>query len=184
MSFLEITGFILAVIGVVLATHQSVFTWIISVFSPIIYIFIFIDSKLYADALLQLFFIFLSVYGFIIWKRKTHTEPLPVRFILKKEIPVYVISVISLAFVLYFFLSRFTNSDVPLPDSMLTSLSVVATVMTAKKIIENWLVWVVTNSFYVILFCYKNLHLTALLYLLLGIMAIYGFKKWKKELIN
>jgi nicotinamide mononucleotide transporter len=81
-----------------------------------------------------------------------------------------------------FFLKIFTNSDVPLADGFLTSLSILATFYTAKKIIQNWLIWIIADVLYTVLFFYKELYITALLYLILVVLAIYGLIQWKKQI--
>lgn len=181
MSTLEIIGFILTIVGVILASRQTVFTWVISVFSPMIYIVIFYNSKLYADALLQFFFISLSAYGFYNWKKERLIAKSAVRNLIQSEIYSGILFVLISTVFFYFFLKKFTNSDVPFADGFLTSLSVLATFFTAKKIIENWWIWILADVLYTILFIHKELYITAFLYLMLALLAVYGLFQWRKE---
>ena len=71
MSWLEIVGFILTILGVVLSSYQLIWSWPINIVSPVAYVFIFFQSKLYGDMALQFMFIGLAVYGWINWSRKT-----------------------------------------------------------------------------------------------------------------
>jgi nicotinamide mononucleotide transporter len=181
MTSLEIIGFLLTIAGVIFASHQHVLTWIISIVSPIVYVFVFFNAKLYADVLLQFFFIALSVYGFYCWKIQKVQSENAVRKINNTEIIYSSILTIGLSFFFYYFLKRFTNSDVPFADAVLTSLSLIATWLTAKKFLENWWIWIIADLLYAILFLYKQLYITSVLYLLLAFLAIYGLLKWKKE---
>jgi nicotinamide mononucleotide transporter len=182
MSLLEIIGFILTIIGVILASNQTIFTWVISVFSPVIYVVVFYNSKLYADALLQIFFILLAIYGYFKWKNKQLISKSSVRNWLPGEVYFGSAFVLIATILFYFFLKIFTNSDVPLADGFLTSLSILATFYTAKKIIQNWLIWIIADVLYTVLFFYKELYITALLYLILVVLAIYGLIQWKKQI--
>lgn len=184
MSSVEIFGFFLTIAGVVLASHQHLSSWLLSIVSSIIYIFIFFQVKLYADVLLQFFFISLSVYGFYCWKEGKSKLIAAVRKITKKEIFLSTFFVIFSCSCLYFFLNNFTNSDVPFADSFLTTLSLLATWLTAKKIIENWWIWIVADILYSYLFWYKELYVTSFLYLILSSLAIYGLVKWKKQILE
>ena len=79
-------------------------------------------------------------------------------------------------------LSRFTDSPVPGLDSFLTSLSIVATWMLARKIYEHWLLWIVVNSVSAVLFLTKGLYPTVILYVVYGIMSFAGLAAWKKTI--
>jgi nicotinamide mononucleotide transporter len=182
MSSLEIIGFILTIAGVILATNQTIFTWVISVFSPVIYIVVFYNSKLYADALLQIFFILLSAYGFFNWKNKQLVSKSAVKNWLPRDIFKGSAFVLLSTILFYFFLRSYTNSDVPLADAFLTSLSLIATYFAAKKIIQNWWIWILADVLYTVLFLYKELYITSLLYFILVVLAINGLLQWKKQI--
>lgn len=75
-----------------------------------------------------------------------------------------------------------TSSDVPLIDAFLTSGSLLATYMSAQKWLENWLLWIFVNILYIALYIYKDLHLTALLYGLFIVLAVFGWVQWSKKI--
>jgi nicotinamide mononucleotide transporter len=89
---------------------------------------------------------------------------------------------IPLVAVMYQVLDRFTDSPVPLWDSFITSLSIIATWMLARKIYEHWYLWIIVNSTSVILFCIKGLYPTVVLYLVYFAMSFAGLREWKKSL--
>jgi nicotinamide mononucleotide transporter len=182
MPLLEIIGFILTIAGVLFASHQNSITWLISIVSPLLYIVVFYNSKLYADAFLQFFFIALSVYGLLSWRKEKLKLNHAVRKMNLNEIMLSLFSTIVLCACFYFFLKNYTNSDVPFADAFLTTLSLLATWLTAKKIIENWWIWIFADVLYAFLFFYKELYITSFLYLILAALAVYGLFKWKKQI--
>jgi nicotinamide mononucleotide transporter len=93
---------------------------------------------------------------------------------------ILVIVFVLLYFVLWFVLSRFTDSPVPEADSFITSLSIVATWMLARKIYEHWYLWIIVNTASAILFITRGLYPTVILYFVYFIMSFTGIKVWKK----
>jgi nicotinamide mononucleotide transporter len=87
---------------------------------------------------------------------------------------------VLLYFLLWFILSRFTDSPVPEADSFITSLSIVATWMLARKIYEHWYLWIIVNTASAILFIARGLYPTVFLYFVYFIMSFTGIKVWKK----
>ena len=81
-----------------------------------------------------------------------------------------------------YYLDSFTDSDVPYYDGATTVFSFIATWMMTRKIIQNWLLWIVVDIASAGLYLYKGLYLTALLFVLYTLMAVYGYLEWKKHL--
>jgi nicotinamide mononucleotide transporter len=82
---------------------------------------------------------------------------------------------------IWFILKNYTDSNVPVADSLATSLSIVATWMLARKILEHWLVWIFVDLFSIGLFWYKELYPTVVLFVVYTIMAVVGYFEWKKD---
>jgi nicotinamide mononucleotide transporter len=127
-------------------------------------------------------FIGLSIYGWINWSRKAVSPKKAVTNVSLIAILIYLFVSLILFVSFYFLLKYYTNSDVPLADAILTSLSVVASIMAAKKQIENWLVWIVVDIAYVFLYLNKSLVITALLYGIITLLAVYAYFQWRKEI--
>ena len=89
---------------------------------------------------------------------------------------------VLLYFILWFVLSKLTDSPVPEWDSFITSLSIIATWMLARKIYEHWFLWIIVNSASVIIFIAKGLYPTVILYLVYLGMSFAGLKVWKRSL--
>lgn len=89
---------------------------------------------------------------------------------------------LALFSLMYFILDRFTDSPVPVWDSFITSLSVVATWMLARKIFEHWYLWIVVNSVAVVLFITRGLYPTVVLYLIYWMMSFVGLREWRRSM--
>jgi len=181
--YIEITGAVLSLIYLYLSIKQKIGLWIFGFVCSALYVVVFFNSKFYADMSLQFYYLGVSVYGWISWKSgKLHTgKELPVKRVNIRQ--VIVLSAITIAvFLLYYFiLARYTDSPLPISDSFTTALSITATWMLAKKLIEHWLLWIVVDAVSAGLYFYKELYPTAVLFILYTIMAVVGFVEWKKE---
>jgi nicotinamide mononucleotide transporter len=94
---------------------------------------------------------------------------------------VNLVIVTGLIYILYYLLlSRFTDSTIPKADSLVGALGIVGTWMLARKLIENWYVWIVADGLCVWLYVYKGLYPTAILYVIYTLMSVVGYFEWKK----
>ena len=152
-----------------------------------LYIVVFYKSRFYADMSFQFYYLLISIYGWYYWlsgKKRKSTGSI----IAKKLNPVqwvYALVFSAMFFLLiYFILKSLTDSDVAIGDAFTTSLSFVATWLLARKIIENWLFWIVVDMTSAGLYIYKGLYPTAILFTVLTILAFIGYFKWKKYLLD
>jgi nicotinamide mononucleotide transporter len=186
-NYIELLGAILGVIYVFFSIRQNILTWPVGLLSSILYVWIFFNSKLYADMGLQMYYVFISIYGWYEWLKGNQDnarEKLEVnRLNLKLGILLIVISLIIFGMI-WLILINYTDSQVPVADSLATSLSIVATWMLARKILENWLVWIFVDAFSIGLFIYKGLLPTVILFVVYTIMAVVGFVEWKKDFVE
>jgi len=183
-NYIELLGAILGIAYIVLSIRQNIWTWPIGLATSILYVWVFLVSKLYADMSLQMYYVFISIYGWYEWIRvnqTNRTEPLKMSH-LQRRLGVILSVVTFLIFLLiWYILKTFTDSQVPVADALATSLSIVATWMLARKILEHWIIWIIVDTFSVGLFWYKNLMPTVLLFVVYTIMAVIGYIEWKKE---
>jgi nicotinamide mononucleotide transporter len=187
-NWVEISGALLGVMYVFLSVKQNILTWLMGLFSSVLYIYVFFSSGFYADMTLQFYYVWISIYGWILWakgKPTEHgTEPLPVTNTGKKLALILVVVSLLLWSLIWFILKKFTNSPVPVGDSFVTSLSIVATWMLARKMLEQWLVWIIVDLVSLLLFLYKGLYPTSILYAIYTVVAVWGYFEWKKDLIK
>lgn len=184
VNWVEITGSILSLIYLYLSIRQKVSLWIFGFLASALYVVVFFDSKLYADMSLQLYYLVVSVYGWINWKRGKEEKELPATATTKKLWIKLALATVAIYFIYYFVLLYFTDSTIPKSDSLVGALSVIATWMLARKLIENWLVWIVADALCVGLYIYKGLYPTAILFVIYTVMAVVGYIQWRKTIEN
>jgi nicotinamide mononucleotide transporter len=184
---LEILAVALGLAYVILAALKNRWCWPFGILGSLVSMYIFVTySFLYAEAILYCYYVLAGIWGWIQWNKPqkedtaTDISQKPLIEHLKLILLGLVLSVL-LFLVLYF---AFPKSQRPLFDSLTTVFSFIATWITIKKWIENWLYWIVINVASVILYYSRGLEIYALLMLLNAIMAVYGYFKWKKMLEN
>lgn len=183
-NYIELFGAILGFVYIFFSIRQNILTWPVGLLTSLLYVWVFLVSKLYADMALQMYYVAISIYGWYEWlhgNKANHAEPVSVsRLTWKLAVLLSFLSLI-LFFLIWLVLENFTDSPVPVADSLATSLSIVATWMLARKILEHWLVWIFVDAFSMGLFWYKGLHPTVFLFAVYTIMAVFGYLEWKKE---
>lgn len=185
--FLEYFGVLTGLIYLVLEIFQHRAMWVVGFLTSFTYIFVFFFSKFYADMSLNIYYVGISIYGFWQWRHKplgeaeTGKEVIVFRH-LQTRLALGIIAVSAVLYgCMYFILSHYTDSPVPAGDAFTTSLSITATWMLAKRIIEHWWFWVVINFVSVVLYYQRELYPTCFLFLCYGILAIIGWINWKKK---
>ena len=182
---IELLGAILGILYIIFSIRKNILTWPTGIITSLLYIVVFFQSALYAAMGLQVYYVLISIYGWILWlrgKNENKKSLLPVQIVKRKLwIKIAAVSVIIYAVIL-FILLNFSDSDVPFMDSLTTSLSIVATWMLAKKYIEHWIIWIFVDVVSSGLYIYKNLWPTVVLFVVYTVMAFIGFVEWKKDL--
>jgi len=183
----EVAGAILGVLYVFFSVRQSILTWPTGLLTALFYIIVFYKSGLYAAVGLQTYYVVISVYGWYFWLKGSNPvqgNPLQVRRSTNQILIILGSVSILLYIVLYQLLKQLTDSDVPHFDAFTTAWSITATWMLAKKYIETWLIWIIVDVLSIGLYVHKSLWATALLFIVYSIMAIEGWKEWRKDLYS
>jgi nicotinamide mononucleotide transporter len=207
-NYIELFGAVTGVLYVFLEIRQTIWLWPVGILTSAVYIWVFFTSKFYADMSLQGYYLVISVLGWYWWARGTGRgsqglghraddktgegetgklgeekgKSLKVtRLTLKTGSALSIVFIILYA-VMWLILTRLTDSPVPVRDSFITSLSIIATWMLARKIYEHWFLWIVVNSTAAILFLTRGLYPTVILYIVYGIMSFAGLIEWKKSI--
>ncbi len=180
---LEVLGITTSLICVWLNTQQNIWGWFWSIISSGIYGVIFWQFGLKSDAELQGVFILLSLYGIYQWKfSKDEKVALSVSKIPSNSILTCLILSGIFTLISGYLHQQYLQASLPYLDSFLTGISLIATWMTARKYLENWMLWIVANVCYVGMYLYKGLYGTSILYVLLIALAMKGFIDWKKSM--
>lgn len=184
--YVELLGAVLGFVYIFLSIRQNIFTWPVGLLTSALYVYVFLVSKFYADMGLQVYYVFVSIYGWYYWLKgnpKTDNE-LPVSKTPRQlYLPLLLITVV-LFVILVFVLKYYTDSPVPFGDSLTTALSIVATWMLARKYLEHWLIWVFVDAFSAFLYVFKGLWPTVILFIVYTVMAVLGYRSWKKDLLK
>lgn len=180
---IEIWGFLFGIAYVVLATRQSVWCWPAGIVNVIMYILVFWRSGLYGDSALQVFYLGMSFYGLYLWLRPKSSTGGTLQITTTTATRLGVLGLLTLASTALFgyILDNYTDSTIPYLDGFTTALGLFATWMTARKLLENWLVWIFTNLLCTGIYFYKELYTTMVFYFILTVLAINGYYQWKRQ---
>lgn len=171
---------IFGVAQVLLAQRNHVLTYPAGIISIVLSIYILTVAVLYAEALLNIYYLVMSIYGWYLWSRKTGKPLLPVTFTTRKEWNITALIVVGGWIVLYAVLRLFTTSDVPVWDAWVSATAWAGMWLLARRKVENWLLLNLSNLFAVPLQFYKHLPLFALLTVVLFVVACFGYFDWRK----
>lgn len=160
--------------------------WIYGILSSALFAWIFFKSLLYANAFLYIYYVIIGFYGWYTWSRSDKQTDKGAKLTIKrssvKKLIAYVSTSVICAIPVYFILKKFSDSDAPLIDSILTTGGMVATWMLTLKLIEQWIFWIVIDLMWCGLLIYKGMYPGLLLFIAYTILAFKGYFKWKKEL--
>lgn len=181
MNPLEIFANISNLVSVYLANRNSVHTWWIGIIGGILYGVMFYEVKLYADVILQIFFILTNFYGWRAWLcGGANKEELPITRIAYRQLIAYVMLAAAVTFGHGFLLLKLTDASFPFVDSVILIFSIVAQFLLMKRKVESWIFWILVDLVAVPLYAAKELYLTSAIYFLFLINAVFGLLNWLK----
>ena len=182
---LDLIGAIIGLIYIWQEYKACTWLWITGVIMPVVYMFVYLEAGLYADFGMQVYYTCAAIYGLLVWKfcRKkgqSAGEDMPITHVRRSLLlPSLLFFLIAWA-VVWVVLVRFTNSTVPVADAFGNALSFVGLWWLARKYVEQWLVWVVVDTELSLLYIYKGIPFTAILYAIYVPMAVAGYFKWRR----
>ena len=182
-SITEWLIFVTALLYVVLAAMEHVLCWLFGILSSALTVYLCYSGHLFLESGLNIFYVLIGIYGWYEWLYGSaeHTALPVVSYPLKKN-GVLLLSGVAAWIPLGFIAHRYSTQVLPYIDAFITAFSLVATWMTAKKIIENWLYWIVIDALAVFLYAYRGFYLLSLLYVIYTILAAAGYLSWRKKL--
>lgn len=181
-SCAEVIGFVTGALNVWLVTRENIWSWPVGLVNASFYAVVFMRTGLYSDTGLQVVYFVLSLYGWWHWWRGG-PDRAPV---VVTRVPLrlwFTLALITTAawFVLSSITKRIPGAAMPHLDAALVSVSLVAMWMMTRKLLENWILWIVVDMIYIGLFINRGLRLTAVLYTVFLALALLGFFKWKRS---
>jgi len=181
-NIVELTGSLLGIVYVLLASKQNVWCWLVGNISVALYIVVFFMAKLYGDVLLQFFYLIMGFYGWYLWlNNNKENEKTSIRLIDKQSLILLTVITLLGTFIIGFLLS-YTDNTIPYWDGFTTALGLAGTWMTAKKYLESWLMWIFANFVCVGVYYYKGLYPTVVFYFIMAVLAYRGYLIWRNEL--
>jgi len=181
LSWIELFGALISAWAVWLTAQRRPWCWPVGLLSVAIYVWIFAEAKLYSDALLQVAFALLIVYGWNKWLRnlgddgRVQVAKLPVQQALT-HIALGVLGALALGFAMH----RWTDATLPWLDATLTAFSLVAQWWQGRRHIAAWWLWIAVDVIYVGEYVYKHLMITSVLYAGFVVLAVIGMRSWQQ----
>jgi nicotinamide mononucleotide transporter len=181
MTWLEAVAVFFGITSVFYSIKKNILVFPTGMISTIIYVYICLKYKLYADMGINAYYFAMSIYGWYLWSRPSNGNPeRPVTWLNNKGLVHAVLLFLGSYGALYFVLANFTDSDVPYWDSFTTASAFVGMWLMAKKKVENWIAWIITDIVSVPLYFYKGLMLTSFQFLFFTVLATIGLFEWIK----
>ncbi|HCF24165.1 MAG TPA: nicotinamide mononucleotide transporter [Novosphingobium sp.] len=182
LKALEWAAMALGLINIALLIFRSQWNFAFAIASVTLYVFIFFESRLYAESGLQVFFILANVWGWVLWHRAAQSglddSRVPVRWLDWQSRAVWLTVTAAISLNLGWVMHRYTNAAMPFADSAIAGASVAAQILLGYRRIENWVLWIVIDVAAVLLYINRGLYPTAGLYGGMLVMSLFGLKEW------
>jgi nicotinamide mononucleotide transporter len=183
MSWLEIVAAAILVVSVALSAIENIWSWPTAIAGVAMYIFVLYEAKLYSDMCLQFIYVVINVYGWWKWLHGgqndgvLHVSRAPLRVLIVGSL---IACAGAAAFGLVF--QHFTAASFPFADSALSWFSLLAQYLMARKYLENWHLWIALDLFYIPMYIYKHLYVTAVLYAVFIVPCVLGVVQWTRAM--
>jgi nicotinamide mononucleotide transporter len=178
-SWAELLGFASGLLTVYLVVRQHIGNWPLGIANVLLLMVAFWHVGLFGDAWLQVVYVVLGAYGW--WRWNSGAVQQRVRTTTRAEWWWLAAAGVLLTVLLWWYLDRYTESTVPWPDAATTAVSLLATYGQTRRLVESWWLWIAVDIVYVPLYGYKDLWLTALLYLVFLGLCVVGLRAWRAQ---
>ena len=176
-SWLELLAVAFGTVQVFLSKANKISNYYFGIISILLTISVYFEARLYAEILLNVYYLTMSIYGIWYWKFKNKQE-VSITNCTRRDWGIVFSIVLGGYVILYWALVNYTNSDVPLLDAAVSCTAWAGMWLLAKRKIENWILLNISNSIAIPLLFHKELYLFACLTIVLFVVAIFGFLKW------
>jgi len=173
-----------AVAYLVLAIRQNIWCWLFAGVSTAIFVYVFVEARLYMESALNVFYFAMAIYGWYSWRnvRGEGDSELPVTTWSADTHGVAILAIIMASAASGFYLDMATDAAFPYIDSATTWASIWATFLVARKVLENWWYWLVIDLASILIYWSRGLELTALLFAVYVIMIPFGLISWRRSM--
>lgn len=185
VHWLDITTTLLGLLYILFEYRASVWLWFVGFLMQALGIVLYYQKGLYADCGMEFYYLSMTVYGYWKWVHgSAEKKELPITRFPRRLIIPWLAVILAIWGIIYWLLITFTNSNVPAADSFTTALSIVGIWALAHKYLEQWFIWIAVDVVTCVLYFYKDIPFKAGLYALYVVIAIFGYKKWKRMTDN
>lgn len=182
MGGIEIAAAVLGVINVVLVVRRSTWNYPFGIVMVALYFFVFGHAKLYSDALLQVFFFIIQIYGWWAWYHAAHVDRgVAVRWMGWGERWPWIAGTAAAVALWGTGMARFTDAAAPYIDATTAGLSVSAQILQSLRRVESWVLWICVDVIALGLFTWRGLFVTTGLYTIFLVLATVGLIEWKRK---
>ena len=184
VSPLEAAGAFFSVVYLVLAIRENLWCWPAAFLSSALTMVLMFEERLYAESALNVYYIVMAVYGWYQWHyggRKSSSDALPISVWSPKAHALAIGGTVALTVIVGRLMSEFTDAVFPYLDAFVSIGSVVTTYMVARKILENWLYWLVVDSLSLYLYWQRDLNLYVALFALYLVLVVLGLIRWHRD---
>ena len=184
MGGIEIAAALLGVINVLLVVRRSIWNYPFGIAMVVLYFFVFWDAKLYSDALLQIFFLVIQIYGWRAWVHADRVDHgVAVDWLSDKARVTWLAGTAAAILIWGSGMARFTDAAAPMADATIAGLSVSAQVLQSLRKVESWVLWVTVDALAIGLFAWRGLGVTSALYALFLVLAVLGLFEWRRTAV-
>ena len=174
-SVIESLAVLFSLLYVILAAKENIWCWGAALISVSLYTYICYTAKLYPETGLQIFYLIMAIIGYFTWNKKSKEK---IKEWSEFKHLIIIILGALFSFIMGFYFFTYTESAMPIIDSITTTFSIIATYMVVKKVLGNWLYWIVIDLLSVYMYFHRDLHLTSLLFVAYATIAVFGYISW------
>ena len=178
MSHWEYIAVGLSIAYLLLAIKESLWCWPAAFFSTLIYTIMYWNGALLMESLLNFYYMYMAVFGWMVW-RKGKADNISITSWSTQRHAILIGATSLAAIIIGYVMQNYTHADFAYLDSFTTCFAVVTTYLVAKKVLENWLYWIVIDAVCIGLYWEKSLYFFSLLFVMYVILAAYGLKQWQ-----
>jgi nicotinamide mononucleotide transporter len=182
-SLPEVIAVVAAILYLAFAIREKIICWLFAAISTAIYVWLFIEARLYMESVLNVFYLVMAGYGWYVWTSgsdDSHKRPVVVWP--RKTHLVAIVVVVALSCASGFLLSNYSDAAFPYLDSLTTWFAIWATFLVARKVLENWWYWLLIDIASVFIYWSRDLQLTSMLFVIYVIMIPIGLVSWTNSM--
>jgi len=180
-NWIELVAALLGILFILFEIKEHIIMWPIGIAQTCFYVVVYYNVSLYADTLLNMYYVIMGIIGWYWWRKGTKDE-LKISRISKKGFIISLSSIIIFTTGFGYYLHTQTDASFPFWDSLTTAIGVIATILLGRKVFEQWHLWIIANGISIVLYINKDLIMTAVLFAILFVLSFVGLFQWKRKL--